>query len=134
MFRRFFIILFSSFSCIMLFVSIIRLSNNKNGFLGLSDFLTYVESVDFSEPTNKIAGDIKTFVDNWKSVANEFSQSDNIFDINAINFFSAVGKTLILPFTVIYDLLYLIWGYLKIFIDFVNWIITFEGYTPPVIT
>ena len=46
-FKKILISFFVIFSCLMLFIFIIRLSNNKEGFLGLSDLLDYFETIDF---------------------------------------------------------------------------------------
>ena len=59
-FKKILIGFFVFFSAIMLFIFIIRLGNNKSGFLGLSDLLDYLGSgrVDFYKPLRVFNDDV----------------------------------------------------------------------------
>lgn len=134
-FKRVIIALFGFFITLMLFIFIIRIANHKSGFLGISDLFDYFDSgkVDFYKP-------FKTMIDNIVNVFNGFSQivekAKNIN--NAWDVLSILGAGLVqglklisFPVILIFEIIRMIVGYIMIFIDFINWIISFNGWMPP---
>lgn len=157
-FKRVFIALFFTFAAVFIFIMIIRLANNKSGFLGFNDLLSYFESIDLYKPLNNF----KNTFDNLKKVFDDFARSININTIfnnaggsggrgtdsnfwdnlvsgissifgwlgnNVANLFKMLYTIMAMPIHLLFDLINLIIDYFGIFIKFIDFIINFEGYT-----
>ena len=71
--KRAFISLFLIFSTLFLFISFIRISNGRSGFLGLNDLFNYFESVDMNKPLNRFTNDIRVLSKSWQALQNDTS-------------------------------------------------------------
>lgn len=133
-FKKILISFFVIFSCLMLFIFIIRLSNNKEGFLGLSDLLDYFETIDFYKPLNHFKNDIGGIINSFNSSITRVQNNVSFWDsfLAVFNVIVQGFKLLSIPVVLVFDLAKMLWGYIEIFSNFINFIISFEGWTPPV--
>lgn len=133
-FKKILISFFVIFSCLMLFVFIIRLANNKEGFLGLSDLLDYFETIDFYKPLNYFKNDIGGIVNSFNSAIVRVQNNSSFWDsfLAVFNVIVQGFKLLTIPVVIFFDLVKMLWGYIEIFSNFINFIISFDGWTPPI--
>lgn len=133
-FKKVLISFFLIFSCLMLFIFIIRLSNNKEGFLGLSDLLDYFETIDFYKPLNHFKNDIGGIINSFNSSITRVQNNASFWDsfLAVFNVIVQGFKLLSIPVVLVFDLAKMLWGYIEIFSNFINFIISFEGWTPSV--
>lgn len=133
-FKKILISFFVIFSCLMLFIFIIRLANNKEGFLGLSDLLDYFETIDFYKPLNHFKNDIGGIINSFNSSITRVQNNVSFWDsfLAVFNVIVQGFKLLSIPVVLVFDLAKMLWGYIEIFSNFINFIISFEGWTPPV--
>lgn len=130
-FKKILISFFIFFSVLMLFIFIIRLANNKSSFLGLSDLLNYFESgkIDMYQPLQYFNNDLGGIIRDFQRFLSE------IVINNPLDFITAVGemiyqifKLLSIPVVAAFDVIKMVVGYITIFSNFIQWIISFEGY------
>lgn len=133
-FKKVLITFFIVFSTLMLFIFVVRLANHKTGFLGLSDLLSYFEDskIDFYEPLKSFSNDIGGIVRDFSSYIKNI-QINNPWDtfVVAVNLLAKGFKMLSIPIVASFDLFKMIVGYISIFANFINWLISFEGYISP---
>lgn len=134
-FRRILISLFVSFSVLMLFILIIRIGNGKTGFFGFSDLINYLDSgnVDMYKPLRFFNDDIGGIVRNFASYINGVVVHNPLDALLVvIKGLAQIFKLLSIPIVAIFDFIKMIVEYLQIFGNFVNYIISFEGYVSSV--
>jgi len=130
-FKKVLISFFIFFSVLMLFIMIIRLGNNKSSFLGLSDLLNYFDSgkVDFYKPLNYFNNDIGGIIRDFQRYLTEIQINNPLDALVAIGEgFMQLFKLISIPVVAVFDFLKMLFGYITIFSDFINWVISFEGY------
>lgn len=130
-FKKVLISFFIFFSVLMLFIMIIRLGNNQSSFLGLSDLLNYFDigKIDFYKPLNYFNNDIGGIIRDFQRYLVEIQINNPLDALVAIGEgFVQLFKLISIPVVAIFDFLKMIVGYITIFADFINWIISFEGY------
>jgi len=130
-FKRVIISLFIFFSVLMLFIMIIRLGNNKDGFFGFSDLINYLDSgkVNFYKP-------LRVFNDDIGGIIRDFAKYINGIDVNnpldaivlVVKGIAQLFKLLSIPVVAIFDFIKMIVEYIEIFTNFINYIISFDGY------
>ena len=130
-FKKVLISFFIFFSVLMLFIMIVRLGNNKTSFLGLSDLLDYFNSgkVDMYKPLSSFNNDVGGIIRDFQRYMTEISIKN---PLDAIVFlgegFIQLFKIISIPVVAVFDFLKMLFGYITIFADFINWVISFEGY------
>lgn len=146
-FRKVIISLFCSIAFIFLFAFIIRIFNHKqglqrvevtdslgnvtevyyeqHGFLGLNDFVSYIETINFNETIEKFKNDINRFKNDFQAIFDGENNESWILDV--VKF---IADIILLPFYLTYDVVYFLYYFFKIFFDFIYWLIAFEGYNP----
>lgn len=153
-FKRIIISILSIMFVLFLFIFLVRLGNNKTGFLGMEDLFSYFENVDMSKPLNNFKNSFDRLINSWRQVFNDlgvsFSTSGSSgggrgysysfwesigrwfasFGNGLKDFFTALYTLIFFPVEFLLDLLIFIFEFFKIFFDFINWCITFEGYPP----
>ena len=157
-FRRFFFVLFLSFACIFLFIFLIRLSYNRTGFLGFNDLLSYFEGKDLYKPITNFRDTFKRLGDSvhelsksinittifggssgsggrgvdkewYETLASYVGSLFSWVGNNIANLFRLLFTIISMPIFLIFDLVELFVTYLGLFIDFIAYIISFDGYT-----
>lgn len=130
-FKRVLISLFVFFSVFMLFIMLIRLGNNKNGFFGFSDLIDYFNSgkVNFYQPLQYFNNDIGGIIRDFGSYLNGVVVNNPLDALIVVaKGIAQLFKLLSIPVVAVFDFIKMIVGYLNIFADFVNYIISFDGY------
>ena len=134
-FKKVLIAFFIFFSTLMLFIIIIRLGNNKISFLGLSDLFSYFENgnVDFYKPISYFSNDIGGIIRDFQYFLSDIVVNNPWDAITvAVKMLGNIFKLLYIPVIAVFDLIKMLVGYISIFANFINWVISFEGY--PAIT
>lgn len=133
-FKRVIFALFGFFITIMLFIFIIRVSRGLNGFLGFSDLIDYFDSgkIDFYKPINTFIQNITKTFNGFASIIEKAKDINNFFDVLSLvaTLLVQAFKLMAFPVILIFEFIRLIISYFSIFIDFINWIISFEGWKP----
>lgn len=147
-----------SMLCIMfvlfLFIFLVRLGNYKIGFLGMEDLFTYFEYVDFSKPLDNFKDSFDNLVNSWRTVFDDIGISFSVsgssgggrgysysfwesvgrwfsqFGSGLVDLIKALYTTMFFPIQFLLNVLIFVFEYFKIFFDFINWIISFDGYPP----
>lgn len=96
--------IFAFFICVMLIVWLIRLSNNKTDFIGISALYTYIQSVNILKPFNDM---INSFTEQMQGFQASISNFGNIADWSSFwstigNFMPSLWNLLSMPIQVIY--------------------------------
>jgi len=134
-FKKILISFFILFSVLMLFIMIIRLGNNQSSFLGLSDLINYFESgkIDMYKPLQVFNSDVGGIVRDFQRYITDIAFNNPLDVLVAIGeAFVQLFKLISIPVIAVFDIIKMLVGYITIFSDFINWIISFEGY--PAIT
>lgn len=133
-FKRVIIALFGFFAAFMLFVFIVRLANNKQGFLGFSDLFNYFGSgdLDLGKPVNDFVNNLKNVFNDFSDIIESAKHINSFVDVLFIiaKLFVQAIKLIAFPVIVIFEIIKLVVSYFIIFGNFINWIISFEGWIP----
>ena len=143
-FKRVLISFFLRFAALLLFIFIIRLANDKPGFLGFSDLLAFFEEtnekgqlkIDFMRPINDLINDVQGTIKKFNSIYTKMLTKFGWWNTILL----PVTATLLLvelvavPCVIVWDLTALVLAYISYFVSFINYIISFEGWKPPVPT
>lgn len=133
-FKKFFIALFGFFAIFILFIFIIRIANNKTGFMGLSDLFTYFESVDFQKPIDNLVKDVTNTYNSFNNVIVRLWSWGKWLPNIILPVLATIElvKIVAILCVIMWDIFVLAIGYIQIFTNFISFIIQFEG-TPAII-
>lgn len=106
--------------CFMLTIFLIRLSTGHEAFIGLSDMITFFESVDFLKPFKEMIKDMTDKISSFNDSISNFGNINNIGDFfNAVGeFFPNLFNIIGFPVELIYYIGYFVYNIIMILVRF----------------